>query len=85
MSDLKSEKVFVMASGVNGPSGMRPETQLSDPMNWDTSVKNRTVWEDIRHARAIIRVKLSPDPGAIKARGTGFSELGPARILLCST
>ena len=30
-------------------------------------------------------VKLSPDPGAIKVRETGYLELGPARILLRST
>ena len=36
LSDLKSENLIVMASGVNDPSGMRPEAQLSDPMNWDT-------------------------------------------------
>ena len=36
------------------PNGMRPEAQLSDPMNWDTSLYDRTVWEDIWHAHAII-------------------------------
>ena len=38
----------------NRPGGMRPEAQLSDPMNWDSSLYDKTVWEDIRHARATI-------------------------------
>ena len=33
----------------------------------------------------ILGGKLSPDPGEIKARGTGYPELGPAQILLHST
>ena len=38
----------------NRPSGMRLEVQLSDPMNWDTSLYDKTVWEDIWHASVII-------------------------------
>ena len=33
---------------------MRPEAQLSDPMNWDTSMYDKTVWEDFCHACAIV-------------------------------
>ena len=38
----------------NHPSGMRPEAQLSDPMNWDTSLYEETDWKDIRRTCAII-------------------------------
>ena len=78
---------FVRPKECNGlrckrPSVMRPEAQLSDPMNWDTSEYDKTVWEDIRHGHAFISRALdigreaSPDPGAIEARGTGYPELG---------
>ena len=33
---------------------MRPAAQLSDPMNWDTSVYDKVFWEDIRHSCDII-------------------------------
>ena len=42
----------------NRPSGMRPEAQLSDPMSWDTSLYDKTVWEDIWHTCAIISQAL---------------------------
>ena len=31
------------------PSGMRPEAQLSNPINWDTSLYDKVFWEDIWH------------------------------------
>ena len=70
------------------PSGMSPEAQLSDAMNWDTSVYDRTDWEDIWHAHAIISRaldlggKLFPDPGITKAPETGYPELVLFRIWL---
>ena len=53
----------------NRTSETRPEAQLSAPMNWDTSLYDTNVWEDIRHACAIISRVLDigrealPDPG----------------------
>ena len=43
-------------NGLNcrGPSGMKLEALLRDPINWDTSVYHKVFWEDIRHACAII-------------------------------
>ena len=70
---------------------MRPEAQISDPKNWDTCVNDRTGWEDIQQARAIISRALDtgsealPDPGVIKVRETGYPELGPVQIVLLST
>ena len=40
-----------------GPSGIRPEAQMSDPMNWDLLLSPE-LW--------IQGVKLSPDPGLIE-------------------
>ena len=64
---------------------MRPEAQLSDPINWDTSVYDKVFWEDIRHACTIIWIlggKVSPDPNVIEAPETGYPELVLVRILL---
>ena len=49
-----NENVVVEASSVDDPVVMRPEAQLSDPMNRDTSVYDKIFWEDIRHACVII-------------------------------
>ena len=63
---------------------MRPEAQLSDPINWDTSLYDKVFWEDIRHACAIspelwiLRGKLSPNPRVMEApencSGSGFAS-----------
>ena len=39
-------------------STIRPEAQLSDPMDWDTCAYDRTGWENIWHARATISLTL---------------------------
>ena len=55
---------------------MRPEAQLSDPINWDTSLYDKVFWEDIRHACAIspdlwiLGGKLSPNPRVMEAPET---------------
>ena len=77
LSDLMNESV-VRASSVDDSSGMRPEAQLSDPINWDTSLYDKVFWEDIRHAFAIspelwiglLGGKLSPNPRVIEAPET---------------
>ena len=48
---------------------------MSDPMNWDTSLYDKTVSEDIWHARAwILEGKLYADPGVTEAPDTGYPE-----------
>ena len=70
---------------------MRPEAQLSDPMNQDTFEYDRMLWEDFRRACAlspelwILGGKLSPDPSATEAPETGYSELVLVLISLCLT
>ena len=67
---------------------MRPEAQLSDPINWDTSLYNKVFWEDIRHVCAIspelwiLGGKLSPNPRVMKAPETRYPELVLVQILL---
>ena len=69
-------------------SGMKLEAQLSDPMKWDTSLYDKTVWKDIQHARVIISRALIigrealPDPGVFKAPETGCPELVLVQILI---
>ena len=47
-------KMLLMGLKYRRPSRMRPEAQLSDPMNCDTSEYDRMLWEDILHTCAII-------------------------------
>ena len=47
------------------PSGMRPEAQSSDPMNWDTCVYDRNGLGDIWHAHAIISRALDTGSEAL--------------------
>ena len=67
---------------------MRPEAQLSDPINWDTSVYDKVFWEDIRHVCVIfpelwiLGGKLSPNPRVMEAPETGYPELVLVQILL---
>ena len=67
---------------------MRPEAQLSDPINWDASVYDKVFWEDIQHAYAIspelwiLGGKLSPDPRITEALEAGYPELVLVQILL---
>ena len=49
----------------NRPSGTRPQSQLSDPMNWDTSLYDKTIWEVIRHTHAIISRALDIEREAL--------------------
>ena len=67
---------------------MRPEAQLSDPINWDTSLYDKVFWEDIRHACIIspelwiLGGKLSLNPRVMEAPETGYPELVLVQILL---
>ena len=67
---------------------MRPEAQLSDPINWDTSVYDKIFCEDIRHSYAIspelwiLGRKLSPDPSVMEAPETIYPERVLLQILL---
>ena len=71
----------------NRPSGMRPEAQLSAPMNWDTSLYDKNVWEDIWMCYYLLslgywKMKLSPDPDRTEAPETGYPELVLVWVLL---
>ena len=57
----------------NRPSGMRPEAQLSDRMNWYASLYDKNVCEDIQHTHANISRAL--DIGD----STGFSDIASHR------
>ena len=48
LSYLMNADVVVRTSSVDDPV----KAQLSDPMNWNTSVYDKIFWEDIRHACA---------------------------------
>ena len=58
---------------------MRPEAQLSVPMNWDTSVYDSIFWEEkcvlFSPEPWILGRKLSPAPSITKAPETGYPEL----------
>ena len=62
----------------NRPSRMRPEAQLSAPLNWDTSLYDKNVLRifgthvPLYREPWILGGKLSPDPGVTKAPETGY-------------
>ena len=70
------------------PNGMRPEDQLSDPMNWTllcTTVLTGRISGTLvllSPGPQIFEGKLSLDPGITEAPETGYNELVLVRISL---
>ena len=73
------------------PSGMRPEAQLSDPMNCGTLLYTKKLTGRISGAHVQLSPKpwtlggkLSPDSGITEAPETGYPELVLVTISLRS-